>query len=81
MNNLFIEKGLWKRGTFVAEYDTMLTGIQMRRPGIAYLTKEQVANTKKEIDEIPKFVIEVISTTDNHYKLADKISEYYKYGV
>ena len=45
LNNLFIEKGLWKRGTFVADYDTMLTGIQMRRPEIAYLTKEQVANT------------------------------------
>jgi len=81
LNNIFIEKGLWKRGTFVAEYDTMLTGIQMRRPDIAYLTKEQVANTKKEIDEIPEFVIEVISTTDNHYKLEDKITEYFMHGV
>ena len=32
LNNLFIEKGFWKIGTFVAEYDTMLSGIQMRRP-------------------------------------------------
>jgi hypothetical protein len=39
LNKLFIEKGYWKNGTFVAGYDVQLSGIQMRRPDIAYLTK------------------------------------------
>ncbi|MER0442098.1 Uma2 family endonuclease [Emticicia sp. W12TSBA100-4] len=78
---LFIDKGLKKRGTFVAEYDTMLTGIQMRRPDIAYLTKEQVQRTKAGIDEIPEFVIEILSETDNVNKVEEKVAEYFKAGV
>lgn len=78
---LFIDKGLKKRGTFVAEYDTMLTGIQMRRPDIAYLTKEQVQRTKEGIDEIPEFVIEILSESDNVNKVEEKVAEYFKAGV
>jgi Uma2 family endonuclease len=78
---LFIDKGLKKTGTFVAEYDTMLTGIQMRRPDIAYLTKEQVQRTKEGIDEIPEFVVEILSETDNVNKVEEKVAEYFKAGV
>jgi hypothetical protein len=31
---LFSRKGLFESGSLVAEYDTMLSGIQMRRPDI-----------------------------------------------
>lgn len=81
LNNIFCEKGYWKNGTLVAEQDIMLTGIQMRRPDIAYFTKEQVKNTKNDIEEIPEFVIEVISGNDNINKVEEKIIEYYKAGV
>jgi len=79
--DLFIDKGYKKTGTFVAEYDVMLSGIQMRRPDIAYLTKEQIKSADKGTDEIPAFTIEIISGNDNINKVEAKISEYYKAGV
>lgn len=81
LSKLFSEKGLWKYGTLVAEYDTMLSGIQMRRPDIAYLSDKQVELTKEGQDEIPEFVIEVISGFDNINLVEKKIIEYYKAGV
>ncbi len=81
LSNLFFDKGYRSLGTFVSEYDTMLTGIQMRRPDIAYFTKEQIENTKKGEDEIPEFVVEIISGNDNINIVEKKIIEYYKAGV
>ena len=79
--DLFMEKGYKKMGTFVAEYDVQLTGLQMRRPDIAYLTKNQVNKADKGEDPIPEFVIEIISDNDNINKVLAKIGEYYKAGV
>jgi Uma2 family endonuclease len=79
--NLFFDKGLPKLGTFVAEQEIWLTGIQMRRPNVAYFTKDQVKNTKLGIEEIPEFVIEIISGNDNINKVEEKIGEYYKAGI
>lgn len=79
--DLLYEKGYKKAGTLVSEYDTMLSGIQMRRPDIAYLTKEQIQLGRKGKDVIPEFVIEIISETDQFYKIEDKITEYFKAGV
>lgn len=81
LNTLFIKKGYWETGTFVAEYDVQLTGIQMRRPDVAYLTKEQIESANKGTDVIPEFVIEIISGNDNINKVEEKIGEYYKAGI
>lgn len=81
LNKVFSKKGFWKFGTLVAEYDTMLSGIQMRRPDIAYLSDKQVELTKKGEDVIPEFVIEIISGNDNINQVEKKIIEYYKAGV
>lgn len=79
--DLFIEKGYKKTGTFVAEYDVMLSGIQMRRPDIAYLTKQQIEDADNGKDVIPEFVIELLSNNDNINQVERKIVEYYKAGV
>ncbi len=81
LNQLFIEKGLWKIGTLVSEYDVQLSGIQMRRPDVAYLTKEQIVLTKQGEDEIPEFAIEIISGNDKANKVEEKTIEYFKAGV
>lgn len=78
---LFIEKGYKKIGTIVSEYDVMLSGIQMRRPDIAFLTKEQLISAKNGEDEIPPFLIEIISGSDNINRVEDKLTEYFKAGV
>ena len=81
LNVLFIEKGYHRTGTFMAEPDVMLTAFQMRRPDIAYFTKEQIQSGRKGKDVIPAFVIEVLSETDMAYRIEEKIVEYFKAGV
>ncbi len=81
LSKLFIRKGLWGNGTMISEYDTMLSGIQMCRPNIAYLSDEQIESTKREQDVIPEFVIEIISDNDSINQVEKKIVEYYKVGV
>ena len=81
LNKLFAKKGYIEIGTLMAEPDVMLTGIQMRRPDIAYFTDRQVQDGRAGIDVIPAFVVEVISETDLIYKIEDKLTEYFKAGV
>ncbi|MCU0339053.1 MAG: Uma2 family endonuclease [Spirosomaceae bacterium] len=81
LNTLFIEKSYWKSGTFVAEYDTQLSGIQMRRPDIAFLSKTQLEEANKGGDPIPEFMIEILSESDNVNKVEEKVAEYFKAGV
>ena len=81
LNTLFIEKGYHQTGTLMAEPDVMLTAIQMRRPDIAYFTKEQIQQGRRGEDVIPAFVIEILSETDQAYRIEEKIVEYFKAGV
>lgn len=81
LNRLFFEKGYINQGSLMAEPDVMLTGIQMRRPDIAYFTREQIQRGRKGEDVIPEFVIEVISESDQSYKVEEKVVEYFKAGV
>jgi Uma2 family endonuclease len=81
LSRLFFRNEIRNRGTIVAKQDVMLTPLELRRPDIAYFTKEQVKNTKNDIEEIPEFVIEVISGNDNINKVEEKIIEYFKAGV
>jgi Uma2 family endonuclease len=81
LNKLFTKKGYVETSTLMAEPDVMLTGIQMRRPDIAYFTDEQVYQGREGIDVIPEFVIEIISESDQLYKVEEKLSEYFKAGA
>ncbi len=53
----------------------------MRRPDIAYLTTEQVRLGKEGEDVIPEFIVEIISESDQQYKIEEKLTEYLKAGV
>ena len=81
LNRLFISKGYWEKGTFVAKQDVQLSSIQMRRPDIAYFSIEQEMSMKNGNDEIPAFVMEVISGNDNINQVEEKIIEYFKATV
>ncbi|TAE37192.1 MAG: Uma2 family endonuclease [Runella slithyformis] len=69
-----------QRGQLICEQDVMLTGIQMRRPDLAYFSWEQILKSKTEV-QIPEFVIEVISTFDQILEVKRKVIEYFKSGV
>jgi Uma2 family endonuclease len=70
-------------GAFIMEQDVMLTGIQMRRPDLAFFSGKQIDDTQKSEDDepIPEFVIEVISPSDDAEKVESKVIEYFKAGV
>ena len=78
---LFVDKGFWETGILVAEYEAMLNDIQMQRFNIAYLTKEQIVQTRAGVDVIPEFVIEILSESDNVNKVEEKVAKYFKAGV
>ena len=81
LNALFVEKCYHKIGTFMGEPDVNLTGIQMRRPDIAFFTNEEIKKGRRNEDVVPKFVIEVISSNDQINPVKNKLREYFKYGV
>ena len=81
LSKLFYQKGYHQRGTLMAEPDVMLTVIQMRRPDIAYFTDDQIAQGRNGGDVIPAFVVEVLSESDQAYRIEEKIAEYFKAGV
>lgn len=81
LNRLFILKGYWQKGIFVCKYDVLLSENQIRRPDISYLSEEQMYLMKQGEDEVPTFVIEVISGNDKANKVEAKIIEYFKAGV
>jgi len=71
-----------KGAAFIMEQDVMLTGIQMRRPDLAFFSGEQIDNSAiSEEEPIPAFVIEVISPTDDAEKVEEKLAEYFKSTV
>jgi Uma2 family endonuclease len=81
LSKLFGKKGYLGIGALVSEYDVWLSGIQMRRPDIAFLTDEQIKIGRKNEDIIPEFVIEIISGNDKLNPVQEKITEYFKAGV
>ncbi len=81
LNRLFLKtKAHELGGELIPENDVYLTGIQMRRPDLAFFSAEDIAKSDDE-EPIPEFTIEVISGNDQINKVEEKIIEYYKAGV
>ncbi len=79
---LFFAKGYIKSGTLMAEPDVHLSGIQMRRPDIAYFFREQFEKGGYEEEAaIPPFLIEIISRHDQINQMEKKLTEYFNAGV
>lgn len=81
LNKLFFRTGYIEGGSLVAEQNVHLSGIQLRRPDISYLTDEQGEQGRMGEEMIPSFAIEIISTYDMINQLERKITEYFKAGV
>jgi Uma2 family endonuclease len=80
LNRLFLlSDGHQKGGELICEQDVMMTGIQLRRPDMAFFTDEQINSEGGE--PIPEFCIEIISSNDQINDVKKKIKEYFKNGV
>ena len=53
----------------------------MRRPDIAFFTREQLYQGREGIEIIPDFAIEVISSGDKMIDAENKLIEYFKTGA
>jgi Uma2 family endonuclease len=70
-----------QRGQLICEQDVQLSGIQLRRPDLAFFSGEQIDESDTEEEPIPEFAIEVISSHDQINEVKKKIIEYFKNGV
>lgn len=69
-------------GYFEPEVDTFfLKGESHRRPDLSYFTKKQQAFAAHGEEQIPEFVVEVISNNDLLTDLEDKLMDYWQAGV
>ncbi|GGM77517.1 hypothetical protein GCM10010967_06410 [Dyadobacter beijingensis] len=69
-------------GALIMEQDVMLSGIQMRRPDLAFFNGAQIdASASTNEEPIPEFVIEIVSPTDDAEKVEEKLAEYFNTSV
>jgi Uma2 family endonuclease len=66
-------------GRLLSEVDTFFRG-NHRRPDIAWFTNDQIALFGKE-NQVPPFVIEIISTNDQINLVQKKMADYRRAGV
>jgi len=69
------------KGELTVETDTFLSELLHRRPDIAYFTHEQIADAIENPVQVPHFVIEVVSPSDNANKVNQKVGVYFTAGV
>lgn len=67
-------------GHLIAEPDLFFPDVH-RRPDIVWLTKEQMYKMADGTNDIPAFVIEVISTNDQSIRVEKKMNNYRNAGV
>jgi Uma2 family endonuclease len=82
LSRLFILTSVHRKGDeLMTEVDTMTSEEQLRRPDMAYYTKSQIIGMTKGVNQVPVFVIEIISPSDNQNKILEKNQEYFSAGV
>ncbi|MCE7058659.1 Uma2 family endonuclease [Dyadobacter sp. CY343] len=83
LQQLFYRTVAFQKGSaLIMEQDVMLSGIQMRRPDLAYFSGTQIdASVTSDKEPIPEFLIEVISPTDDAENVEEKLVEYFNANV
>ncbi|QRR03420.1 Uma2 family endonuclease [Dyadobacter sandarakinus] len=83
LQQLFFRTSSFSKGAaLIMEQDVMLTGIQLRRPDLAFFSGTQIDNSESSNQEpIPEFVIEVISPNDDAEQVEEKLAEYFLAAV
>ncbi|WP_394993508.1 Uma2 family endonuclease [Emticicia sp.] len=82
LSRLFVKTNAYQNGAeLLTEGDVLTSSEQLRRPDLAYYTESQIIETTKGINQVPTFVIEIISPSDNQNKILEKNQEYFLAGV
>jgi len=82
LRNLFEQlRALGKLSGILMPEGDIFFGANHRRPDVAYLTDEQVDRTAYGENQVPHFVIEVVSSRDQMNAVTDKMGNYRSAGV
>jgi Uma2 family endonuclease len=82
LHRLFTQTKAYKQGhELIPEGDVLTSPDQLRRPDLAYYTNEQIIKAARGENQIPAFVIELVSPNDNQIQVAAKVQEYFEAGV
>lgn len=82
LNRLFLDTTAFKSGGgLITETDVNTSEVQLRRPDISYFTGAQIEKMKEKENQVPPFLIEVISPTDRAEDVNKKLEEYFRAGV
>lgn len=68
-------------GGLITETDMYTSTVQLRRPDIAFYSGEQRKWMKKGENQIPAWVVEIISSNDQVNLINQKLDEYFQAGV
>jgi len=63
-------------GELMTEIDTFFFENAHRRPDLAWFSEEQAASMAHRQNQVPNFIIEIVSDNDNADNLLDKLSDY-----
>ncbi len=82
LQRLFVQtKAFQEGGGLATETDVMTSLTQLRRPDIVFFSGEQIQKIQEGKDQVPTWVAEVISKTDNINTVQQKLDEYFDAGV
>jgi Uma2 family endonuclease len=82
LTRLFTKTAAFQKGDgLLTEGDVLTSSEQLRRPDLSFYSQEQIVETAKGINQVPTFVIEIISPSDNQNKILEKNQEYFSAGV
>lgn len=82
LENYFFKTSAFQHGDRIrAEVDVWLSEKQMRRPDVAYFTREQLQQIAAGENVIPRFVIEFSSEYDDVQKDLKKLHQYFQAGI
>ncbi|NJN33889.1 MAG: Uma2 family endonuclease [Saprospiraceae bacterium] len=82
LSRIFLQTQAFDDGGWLSpEIEVWTSAAQFRKPDMAYFSAEQIAKAVEKENNIPAFVIEIISKNDPVNIITHKIAEYFKAGV
>ncbi|MBC8153412.1 MAG: Uma2 family endonuclease [Bacteroidetes bacterium] len=82
LTRLFAKTAAYEKGgELTPEMDSYVDNERKRRPDLAYFTLNQILETGSGIRQSTQFAIEILSDSESHQDVLDKIQDYFDGGA
>ncbi len=82
LTRLFTRTTAYQQGDeLTPEMDAYVDATRKRRPDLAYFTEKQIEETANNIRQKTRFAIEILSDSESHQDVIDKIQDYFDGGA